>query len=466
MSLKEVHVNVRSPLSCFYCWRHIPPHQLKWISESKELFEDHRLGEEQARFLPTRFTADGRAIDEMGSPCDRLACPNCHLPIPKESLRTRPFFVSVAGTPSSGKTFFLTAMIHCLRKILADKACFSFESLESGGSKLLFENEDRLFGNPESDELVSLEKTQEFGELYRLVQFNQELVSYPQPFLFHLRPTLDHPHRRQKQKISRLIALYDNAGESFDVGRDSLVNPVTRHLGLANVLMFCLDLHQETAFQNKIRKPRSGVNPRERPNAEPNNLSEWATDKPPSIHSSIPQESSMGFKTGAQRSRERTAKPLRPGHQLESFKEMCRRANQYSPTQSTRRNLIIVVTKFDEWSSKLGVTLTRKLWSRNDRFKISAFDTELVSETSQTLRNILHKRIPEFVETAERFSDRVRFIPVSAMGAAPELLDDGSNAVRPKNITPVWTDVPLVYAMSKWCGGLIPFAKSKSPRHS
>lgn len=418
MSLKEVHVNVRSPLSCFYCWRHIPPHKLKWISESPTLREDERLGEEQARFLPSRFTPDGRAIDPMGEPCERLACPNCHLPMPKESLRTRPFFVSVAGTPSSGKTFFLTAMIHRLRKILAEKACFSFETLESGGSKLLFENEHRLFGEPDSDELVSLEKTQEFGELYRLVQFNQELVSYPQPFLFNLRPTMDHPHRRQKQKISRLIALYDNAGESFDVGRDSLVNPVTRHLGLANVLMFCLDLHQEKPFQTKIRKPRAG--------------------------------------------QKGIANSLRPGHQLESFKEMCRRADQYAPSKSTRRNLIIVVTKFDEWSSRLGITLTRKLWSRKDRFKISAFDTEFVSETSQKLRDILNKRIPEFVDAAEQFSDRVRFIPVSAIGSRPEFLSDGSNAVRPKNINPIWTDVPLIYAMSKWCGGLIPFAKSKS----
>lgn len=410
----EIEIKIRSPITCFYCWNLNRPEKLKWIAQSQTLDHDPQLGEDQLRFHASHFTPEGQAIDPDGQPTSNLACSNCHLPIPRESLKYRPFFVSVAGTPSSGKTYFQTAMIHRLRSIFAEKACLEFEEVEIGTSNYFLENESTLFHNPESNDWVSIAKTQEFGDHYRLVQFNQELVSYPKPFVFKLRPTHLHPKRSSKEKATRLLAFYDNAGESFEKGRDSLVNPVTRHLGLSHVLMFCLDLEQEDAFQKKYGKSK-------RPDAN-------------------------------------------TGKQLACFEETTRRVRELSISGQTEKNLIVVVTKFDRWNTQLGIQLKKNLWQAKERFSVSAFDTQTIEETSLRLRKALFKRIPEWVDACERFSNRVLYVPVSAIGSQPEIDENGLASIRPRNIRPVWTEVPLVYALTKWCGGLIPYSQQAKMR--
>ncbi len=289
------------------------------------------------------------------------------------------------------------------------KACLEFQNVGTTESALLTENETLLFSDPESEELVTIEKTQEFGDLYRLVQFDQELVSFPKPFLFLLKPTHKHPNRGAKDQVSRIMAFYDNAGESFERGRDSLVNPVTRHLGLSNVLMFCLDLSQEDAFQSSFGIPKRADS--------------------------------------------------KSNQQLNCLLEMERRSNEYSYSKMNSKNLIVVVTKFDQWNSRFGIRLKSNLWKSKERYSVSAFDTKYVEGISAQLREGLRKQIPDFVRTAERISKRLMFIPVSAIGSKPETSGDGVYGVRPNNINPVWAEVPLIYSMAKWCGGLIPYAK-------
>jgi len=38
--------------------------------------------------------------------------------------------------------------------------------------------------------------------------------------------------------VSRVICVYDNAGESFQVGKDSEASPATQHLAKSKALMF------------------------------------------------------------------------------------------------------------------------------------------------------------------------------------------------------------------------------------
>ncbi len=47
-----------------------------------------------------------------------LACPKCHLPIPRAMLEMESLFISILGAPASGKSYFLTAMTWQLRQIL------------------------------------------------------------------------------------------------------------------------------------------------------------------------------------------------------------------------------------------------------------------------------------------------------------------------------------------------------------
>ena len=80
---------------------------------------DARLGpDQQLRFLPTRFSIEGAAIDPRGFACQGLACPRCHLPVPRALLEMDPLFLSILGAPGSGKSYFLTAMTWALRQTM------------------------------------------------------------------------------------------------------------------------------------------------------------------------------------------------------------------------------------------------------------------------------------------------------------------------------------------------------------
>ena len=60
-------IRLLTRVTCPHCWETFPPEQVLWISEHVELLGDPMLGpERQQRFLPSRFTVDGDAIDARG----------------------------------------------------------------------------------------------------------------------------------------------------------------------------------------------------------------------------------------------------------------------------------------------------------------------------------------------------------------------------------------------------------------
>src|SRR5947207_89582 len=91
-------IKLLTRVTCPHCWESFPPDQVLWISEHVELLGDSMLGpERQQRFLPSRFTVDGNAVDAQGMTCRSLACPHCHLPVPRAMLEIEPLFLSVLG---------------------------------------------------------------------------------------------------------------------------------------------------------------------------------------------------------------------------------------------------------------------------------------------------------------------------------------------------------------------------------
>ena len=83
-------------VTCPHCWERFPAEEILWISEHVDLLGDRLLGpEQQQRFLPSRFSLDGDAIDPRGMVCRSLACPRCHLPVPRAMLELEPLFVSI-----------------------------------------------------------------------------------------------------------------------------------------------------------------------------------------------------------------------------------------------------------------------------------------------------------------------------------------------------------------------------------
>src|SRR4051794_17403785 len=80
-------IRLLSQVTCPHCCERFPPDEVLWISEHIDLLGDPLAGpERQQRFLPSRFTIDGDAIDARGMTCRTLACPRCHLPMPRAML--------------------------------------------------------------------------------------------------------------------------------------------------------------------------------------------------------------------------------------------------------------------------------------------------------------------------------------------------------------------------------------------
>ena len=145
-------------------------------------------------------------------------------------------FISIFGSPASGKSYFLAAMTWRLRSVLPKYFAVGFNDADPALNHRLHEYESMQFLNPNQDALVAIEKTETQGDLYDMVLFGDQAVSYPRPFVFSLLPMEGHPNLQASAKVARTICVYDNAGESFLPGEDTATSPVTRHLALSRVL--------------------------------------------------------------------------------------------------------------------------------------------------------------------------------------------------------------------------------------
>ncbi|HEX3871895.1 MAG TPA: hypothetical protein VHV77_15730, partial [Pirellulales bacterium] len=312
--LQRSSLRLQSRVTCPHCWHRFAPYETLWVSQHPDLLGDQRLGkEQQLRFLPTRFTAEGDAIDSRGFPCHSLACPNCHLVVPRAMLEMDPLFFSILGAPASGKSYFLAAMTWQLRKVLPKYFSLALADADPSTNLTLNSYEELLFLNADPDAFTALPKTDLQGDhLYDSVLFGDQVVIYPRPYVFGLRPLEGHPYFAQRDRLSRALCLYDNAGEHFMPGADKLGTPVTRHLGLSKALFFLFDPSQDPDF----RRACSG-------------------------------------QSGDPQMRDR-ARTYRQELVLLEAAERVRRHTGLGQTSQHTAPMVVVVTKFDSWRSLLG----------------------------------------------------------------------------------------------------------------
>jgi hypothetical protein len=408
-------VNLRSQITCPHCWHVFPPDEVLWIATHSDLVGDPLLGgDEQQRFLPTRFDSSCKAVDVKGVQCKDLACPHCHLSISWALLEMRPMFVSILGAPGSGKSYYLAAMTWQLRQMLRNKFSLSFSDADSYANQVLSGYEERLFLNPNEDELVNLPKTELEGDLYQSVRFGDREVWYPKPFVFSVQPLESHPSRAKRDTASRALCLYDNAGEHFLPGGEK-ANCPAKHLALSEALLFLFDPTQHPKFRKRCLGKTND-----------------------------PQMGKFGW--------------THPQHQvlLEAANRI-RSHGGFAQNARCPQPLVVVLTKFDAWCSMLG----RKRLANEDAIRevqgkaLSALDIESIRDISKQVEGILAAEAHEVVSAADSVSDDVIYIPVSALGCSPEVVETDSAdgkpgtalCVRPRDINPMWVEVPNLYAL-------------------
>jgi hypothetical protein len=420
-TLRRDNTLLPTRVTCPHCWHRFPPEEINWIAAHSDLVGDPLLGSDAPqRFLPSRFNVEGLAIDVKGVACQLLACPRCHLTVPRAVLEMEPLFVSVLGAPGSGKSYFLASMTWRLRRTLTKYFCTTFSDADPQANLILNGYEEKLFLNSQPDQIVALEKTQLEGDLYETVRFGERSVSYPRPFVFSLRPMEAHPSFHRARQISRAICLYDNAGEHFLPGEYYSPNrPGTDHLAVSRALLFLFDPTQHPRFRQACA----------------------GKTKDPQL-----------------------AKVLWSHRQDQVLLEAVRRIRARTGLgehDKSNRPLVVVMTKYDAWSALTNNTELRTAMAiRKTPAGIAGLDQLNIKRVSDQLRAIVVDYAPEIVAAAEAFSSDVTYLPVSALGHRPELDEaSGALAVRPSQIRPMWAEIPLLYAIQRSVPDLIPVAR-------
>jgi hypothetical protein len=412
-------------VTCPHCWERFAPEQVLWVSEHVDLLGDPLLGpESQQRFLPSRYTLEGDAIDAKGMTCRTTACPHCHLPIPRAMLEIEPLFLSILGAPASGKSYFLTAMTWQLRRTLPVQFKVDFTDADPASNRALNDCEESLFLNPGQGEVIPLggliRKTDLQGELYDTVTYGQQTVSYPRPFLFAMQPQDGHPGG-DPNRVARMLCLYDNAGEHFQPGQDTAASPVTRHLARSQAILILFDPTQDLRFREVCRG---------------------------------------GEAAGAS---QRAARLSRQETILNEAAARIRRHAGLSQGAKYDRPLIVVLSKLDEWAHLLDAGDEAEPW--RSQGNLTGVDVERIERRSAQLRAVLLMHCPEIVAAAQSFAKDVTFIAVSSLGARVEIDPvSGLPGIRPRDIRPRWVTAPVLYAVSRVLPSLVPrlIRRSKS----
>ncbi|MCK5803846.1 MAG: FHA domain-containing protein [Lentisphaeria bacterium] len=411
----------RRGIVCPHCWHRFDVEEFLFIARHQNLVGDPVLGADaQQRFLPSRFTPEGNALDSAGMSCPDMACPRCHLRIPQAASENPPLFLSIVGATASGKSYFLTSMTWELRNSLSKNFAISFTDTDAVNNQLLNDFEETIFLNSRTDSLVALRKTELQGELYNQVLLDSMLINLPKPFMFTVTPSEHHPdYETVREKMSRTLVLYDNAGEHFEPGMDSVDNPTTQHLLHSDTIFFLFDPTKDVRFRQRL------------------------------ADSSDPQ-----LEEGTRVQRQEII-----------LTEMINRIKKYSGMRSgvkTAKSLVIIVAKFDIWRELLDMSVPPEPWEWNARMNTSILDMDQIKNVSFSLRSLLEDICPELVSTAESFAGDVLYLPNSALGRSPELNEEtGMLGIRSQEVQPFWVTVPMMYFFCE--RGFIP-VKPRSKR--
>jgi hypothetical protein len=392
--VEEVQAELGESFMCPYCRTVSDLADVLSVSTSPALLDDPVLGEgEQRRFLPSQFTSNGLALDSEGGVCTEIACPRCHMALPRMLLDTPQMVMSVIGAAGAGKSVFLASSMWQCRQVLGRMFGVSFMDLDPVSNRWINAYEEKLFFQEDDQSLQQIEKTDlQASNVCRTVMMDGDSVLLPLPSFFQLRTKTD----PQPQSL----VVYDSAGEHFRAGADTQASAVTLNMLNADVLFFMFD---------------PSADPRFRP--------------------------MLDHGTGTAHNYAQRQDVL--------LAEMAARIRRHMGNRSESRltkPLIFGVSKADLLRQHL--PLDDDIYKKIDdkRYALDLNALRCVSEATEALLNDI---TPEVTATAHDIASEVWFVPVSALGHNP--MREG---VRPCDIKPLWTELPVVFTLAK--KGLVP----------
>jgi hypothetical protein len=248
---------------------------------------------------------------------------------------------------------------------------------------------------------------------YHSVNFDGMNVTLPKPVIFSLQS--DVGACKERRELSHSLVLYDNAGEQFLPGNDTVDKPGSRHLACADAIMFLFDPTADPGFRQVLARSSSDVQLRQR-------------------------------------------KHVRPQHVLitESLNRV-RLQLGMSPRARYEKPILVLISKSDVLGSIAAECLNETPWRTGVSGAVASLDISFIMRISYGLRAVLLTYAPQFVMAVESAASDVTYLPVSALGGSPEILSapeggdvDGLNlGVRPCTIRSKWVEVPLLLVLHR-----------------
>lgn len=395
-------------LRCPSCWLPFKPEERLAIATHPDLLGDPILGEdEMLRFVPTQYDSSGVfPLDSMGAPCTDKACPHCHIKLPPFFETTHQHIFSLVGVPAAGKTHYLTTLVSELGREFPREFGLAFRDADPALNEPLSELQDRLF-SARTPQDAYLGKTQLRGNLYQQVWRHGVFANMPRPFIYNV----------SRSNETHSLVLYDNAGEDFQPGNDSVYTPGSLHMAVADAILFLFDPTANPGFRSLLKDHQD-----------------------PQIRHNL----------------------YRPGRQtvLLAESEMRLRTKlNLPPSEKLDVPLAVIIGKCDTWSHLLGPEPLLPA-CRNGMFM-----PEHININSARLRQFLFNIAPHICANAEAISSDVRYFAASALGASPvEFRDEtsGSTLIAPASgeVHPFRVTEPVLWALNRIAPALIPAASA------
>lgn len=386
---EESEAELGESFRCPYCRTVSDIADILSVSTSPLLLGDPVLGEgEQRRFLPSQFTGNGLALDSEGSVCTEIACPRCHMALPRTLLETPQIVMSVIGAAGAGKSVFLASSMWQCRQTLRRLFGISFMDLDPVANRWINSYEEKLFFQEDDQSLQQIEKTDEHApNVCRAVMMDGDNVLLPLPSFFSLRTS--------GADDAQSLVVYDSAGEHFRAGADTQSSIVTLNMLSADVLFFMFDPSADPRFRDML--DHGGGTARNYAQRQDVLLTEMAA--------------------------------------------RIRRHMGNRSENSLTRPLIFGVSKADFLRKHL--PLNTEIYRKIDSERY-ALDLGALRRVSDATEKLLSDVVPEVTATAHDIASDVWFVPVSALGHNPQ-----REGVRPCDIKPLWTELPVVFTLAR-----------------
>jgi hypothetical protein len=392
----DAGIDREGPLVSPFCWERFDYGDILHIAQDERLIGDPVLGgAAMLRFSATRFDVKGHALDAYDQPCSSLADPHTRHALPYGFLHLPQIIFSIVGAPGSGKSNYLSSLIHRLQHSLYSDFEMVLKDADPAQNAPLNDMKNCLFGRG-SREHAALLKTQLDGSMYFKIKKDGRVLSFPRPFVYSL-------FQSQGDEGICNVVFYDNAGEQYEPGNSTSAIVGAQHVAAADTLFFLVDPTTLSGFRQRL----------------PNHPD-------PQLKSSSKMDSQDIL--------------------LREMEIRMRKVLGAQSQEKIHKPLAMLLGKCDIWKSLLEPLQFRP-----------PIENRMLSQgallhNSNMVRSLLLEVAPQMVANAESISPQVMYFPVSAFGHSPTVMPSGALAPNPSEIAPFMVEVPALWALAHKLG--------------